>query len=113
MLARMVTDLLFIVNRGLDLFTMPLLLLKRASAANKINRGTHVEPDAAFPERPIRRGSDRIWPARLGHLGGHHSFGQERRHATGQRLQHHPARVLNRQAPSVTGSVSADGYCAE
>jgi pilus assembly protein Flp/PilA len=31
----MVTDLPFIVNRGSDLFTMPLLLLERASAANK------------------------------------------------------------------------------
>ena len=31
----MVTDLAFIVNRGFDLFTMPLLLLERASAANK------------------------------------------------------------------------------
>jgi hypothetical protein len=28
---RMVTGLPFIVNRGFDLFTMPLLLLKRAS----------------------------------------------------------------------------------
>jgi hypothetical protein len=38
--ARMVTDLPFIVNRGFDLFTMPLLLLERASAANKTDRGT-------------------------------------------------------------------------
>jgi hypothetical protein len=40
---RMVTDLPFIVNRGIDLFTMPLLLFERASAANKTdqtNRGT-------------------------------------------------------------------------
>jgi hypothetical protein len=29
--ARMVTDLPFIVNRGSDLFTMPFLLLERAS----------------------------------------------------------------------------------
>jgi hypothetical protein len=31
MLARMVTDLPFIVNRGIDLFTKPLLLFERAS----------------------------------------------------------------------------------
>jgi hypothetical protein len=29
--ARMVTDLPFIVNRGIDLFTKPLLLFERAS----------------------------------------------------------------------------------
>jgi hypothetical protein len=35
----MVTVLPFIVNRGSDLFTMPLLLLERASGG-KIDRGT-------------------------------------------------------------------------
>jgi pilus assembly protein Flp/PilA len=36
----MVTDLPFIVNRGFDLFTMPFLLLKRASGG-KQNRQRH------------------------------------------------------------------------
>src|SRR4029077_16057030 len=111
----MVTDLPFIVNRGSDLFTMTLLLFERASGGKqtKQTEAPNVERDAAFPERPIRRGGDRIRTSRLGHFGGDHSFGQERRHSAGQRLQHHPARVLDRQAPSDTGSVSADGYCAE
>src|SRR4029077_8121196 len=108
----MVTDLPFIVNRGSDLFTMPLLLFECASGG-KQTEAPNVERDAAFPERPVRRGGDRIRTSRLGHFGGDHSFGQRRRHPTGQRLQHHPARVLNRQTPAITGSVSADGYCAE
>jgi len=33
--ARMVTDLPFIVNRSFDLFTMPLLLLNRASGGQQ------------------------------------------------------------------------------
>jgi pilus assembly protein Flp/PilA len=39
----MVTDLPFIVNRGFDLFTMPFLLLKRASGGkqNRQNKQRH------------------------------------------------------------------------
>jgi pilus assembly protein Flp/PilA len=38
----MVTDLPFIVNRGIDLFTMQFLLLERASAANKTDQQTEA-----------------------------------------------------------------------
>ena len=44
----MVTDLPFIVNRGSDLFTMPLLLLSAPRRQIKQTEAPHVEPDRRF-----------------------------------------------------------------
>jgi hypothetical protein len=53
----MVTFWSFTLNFDIDLFTMCVLVLDRASG-NPTVEAPHVEFDAAFSERPIRRGGD-------------------------------------------------------
>src|ERR1700732_2897078 len=75
---------------------LPCLPCYATTPQSVLGGNRHADPIQAFPEKRIRRGGDRIWSARLRHLGGRHSRGQGRRPEAGPRLYHPAERRLKK-----------------